>query len=47
MHISVWANLLWTQLQWQEASQEFQTELENTPGYSKADALPRGFETSS
>jgi tetratricopeptide (TPR) repeat protein len=28
--------LLWTQLQFQEASQEFQTELENTPNYSKA-----------
>jgi tetratricopeptide (TPR) repeat protein len=28
--------LLWTQLQFQEASQEFQTELENTPDYSKA-----------
>jgi tetratricopeptide (TPR) repeat protein len=28
--------LLWTQLQFQEASQEFQAELENTPDYSKA-----------
>jgi tetratricopeptide (TPR) repeat protein len=28
--------LLWTQLQYQEASQEFQAELENTPNYSKA-----------
>src|ERR1700761_1826290 len=28
--------LLWTQLQYQEASQEFQAELENTPDYSKA-----------
>lgn len=28
--------LLWTQLQYQEASREFQAELENTPNYSKA-----------
>jgi tetratricopeptide (TPR) repeat protein len=28
--------LLWTQLQYQEASQEFQAELENTPDYSMA-----------
>jgi tetratricopeptide (TPR) repeat protein len=28
--------LLWTQLQFQEASEEFQAELENTPDYSKA-----------
>ncbi len=28
--------LLWTQLQFQEASQEFQAELQNTPDYSKA-----------
>lgn len=28
--------LLWTQLQFQEASQEFQAELENTPDYTKA-----------
>jgi predicted Zn-dependent protease len=28
--------LLWTHLQYQEASQEFQAELENTPDYSKA-----------
>jgi tetratricopeptide (TPR) repeat protein len=28
--------LLWTQLQFQEASQEFQAELQNTPDYAKA-----------
>jgi tetratricopeptide (TPR) repeat protein len=28
--------LLWTQLQYQEASQEFQAELENTPDYTQA-----------
>jgi tetratricopeptide (TPR) repeat protein len=28
--------LLWTQLQYQEASQEFQAELENTPNYTQA-----------
>src|ERR1700733_393037 len=28
--------LLWTQLQYEEASQEFQAELENTPDYTKA-----------